>query len=490
MIKQIREFFVDRKVVDDIAKKYLAENIERAVALMASDLRSVSVIAPPDPEVLDKIITLEMAYKDAYMLNTTVAACVNFICDSVSSVPFVLKERDKKGIVTDVDHAAVQRLNNPNEYQDRILFVKVFVQHLLLCGNTLIYKNKEFAGGAAVAKISLKGPIKSLEVFDPDDFDVFSDGRRILKYVVKKHILENEKTKDKYPKNEFEPKDIIHIVDNPDPKRPYWGIGRIQAAYRSIDVDSQIVSWWLETMKNGCRKDVLLKFKKDLGENQFRRIKRQVEQQLAGFKNGRGFMILGREHDVEFLNQSPAEMDFSTNKKDTAKDIMSIFRVPSLLLYPEHSGFNNQAEARKAFWLDNILMLCNMVANGLNKYYLSEFTDLTNRDVWLTYDFSKVDALMRQYIDLTKCAIDLVGIGHSRDEVNRILDMGWNSGPGSDKNYVSANLISEEERDQKMKLAEEAVKIQREQLSQDRNSPNKMKQVKQNAKPPKQDSRV
>lgn len=489
MINRIREFFVDRKVVDDITKKYLAENIERAVALMARDFSSVAVVAPSDPAVVEKIINLEMAYKEAYMLNGTVAACVNFICDSVSSVPYVLKERTGE-IVKDIQHEAVDRLNDPNDYQDRVLFMKVLVEHLLLCGNALIYKNKEYAGGEAVAKV-IGGKIRALELFDPDDFDPITDGRRITKYVVKKHIQEHkeEVIRNKYPKAEFLANEIVHLIDNPDPKRPYWGMGRIQANYRNIDVDSQITTWWLQTMKNGCRKDVLLKFKKDLGENQFRRIKRQVEQQLAGFSHGRGFMILGREHDVEFLNQSPAEMDFSKSKEDTARNIMALFRVPAPLLNGQ-ATYENQAEARQAYWLDNILMICNMITCCLSKFFLTEYKDLKNRNIWLTYDFSKVDALMRQYMTLTKTAVDLVGIGHSRDEVNRILDMGWNKGKGSDKNYVSANLISEEERAHKMKLSDEAVKIQRDQLEQDRNSPNNMKEVINKEKPKTQDARV
>lgn len=489
MISKIREFFVDRKVVNEIAQKYLAENIERAVALMSSDFRSVSVIAPSDPEIVEKIINLEMAYKEAYMLNATVASCVNFICDSMSSIPYVLKERVGE-IVNDIRHASVDRLNDPNDYQDRVLFMKIMTQHMLLCGNSLIYINTDFAGGEAVAKVA-PNQVKALELFDPDDFDPVHDGRKIVEYKVAKHVLEHKDAvvRNKYPKKVFKAEEIIHLIDNPDPKRPYWGIGRVQAAYRSIDVDSQIVTWWLQTMKNGCRKDVLLKFKKDLGENQFRRIKRQVEQQLAGFSHGRGFMILGREHDVEFLNQSPAEMDFSNSKKDSARDIMSIFRVPATLLI-EGETYDNKAEARKAFWLDNILMICNMVTTCLNKYFLPRYKDLKGRDVWLTYDFSKVDALMKQYMELTKTAVDLISIGHSRDEVNRVLDMGWNKSNGSDKNYVSANLISEEERAHKMKLSDEAVTIQREQLEKDRNSPNNMKETINKEKPPTQDARV
>lgn len=431
-----------------IARKYLADGIEKALALAASDARAIIDLTPStDPSTLDKLLTLEMAFREAYMLNSTVATCVNFIADSVSSVPFVLKER-KDGIVQDVvDHPAVKLLNDPNSYQDSITFRKVLTQHLLLSGNALM--DPQASELEAVRKVT---GMKSLELYDPDDFDVVSDNNRsISEYRVKPAVL--EKYPKRYRKPVFKADELIHFIDNPDPTHPYWGLGRIQSAYRSIDISSKIQSWWIATMQNGCRKDALLKFKKDLGEVQFKRIKSQVERQLKGIRNGGGVMIIGREHEVEFLNQSPKEMDFSQAEKDSARRIMGIFRVPAPLLSEgEHSEYNMQAEARRAFWLDNVLMLLAFIANVLNKFYLTKFPDLSKRDVWLTYDFSKVDALMRQYLDLIKGAYELWEMGLTRDEINSLLDMGWVKSEGSDESYISQNVIGYKERQQRLKL--------------------------------------
>jgi hypothetical protein len=70
--------------------------------------------------------------------------------------------------------------------------------------------------------------------------------------------------------------------------------------------------------------------------------------------------------------------------------------------------------------------------------------------------------------------------------------MGWNKNKGSDKSYVSVNLISEEERAQKMKLTTEAMSIQREQLNQKIANPqaDAKPAILKEAKPAKQDARV
>lgn len=478
MLDFFRNAVSENKLVKDLAQKYLAEGIERQLELMSmarpGQMAALVELNTPDMDVVHKLLSLEMAFKDAYMLNSTVATCVNFIADSVSSVPFVLKERDKKGIVQDIDHVSVQRLNNPNSYQDGVTLRKVTTMHSLLCGNSLWFPNPEYAV-PGMDKIS--GPVKEIEAFDPDDFDVISYNKRSIDhYEVKKEIWKNFPKR--YPKRVFKADELIHFIDNPDPTQPYWGIGRIQASYRSIDISSKIQTWWIETLKNGCRKDAILKFKKDLGDNQFRRIKSQVMSQLQGLKNGGGVMVIGREHEVEFLNQSPKEMDFSTAEKDGSRKIMSIFRVPAPLLNEaEHSTYNNQAEARKAFWLDNVLMICNSIASVLNKFYLPKFKDLAGRDVWLTYDFSKVDALIRQYLDLIKGATEMFQMGHSRDDINSYLDMGWKTGEGSSDSYIDANVTSVKERKQKMQIEQDRLAL--EQKTQTQNASNQRLAIKQ-----------
>lgn len=452
--------FIHGREDKEIANKYLAEGIERTLAIIKSDARAVVDLVPNGTDrkgepILNKLLTLEMAFSEAYMLNSVVAECVNLICDSFSSVPFVLEERKPDGTVEILKHKASDLLNDPNDYQDGITFRKVLMQRMLLCGNALLWPNS-----SSLEEVRKVTGIKGLELFDPDDFDVVSvDRRRIDKYVVKEKVW--KEFPKRYPKREFKASELIHFIDNPDPTNPYWGLGRIQSCYRSIDISSKIQSWWIDTMKNGCRKDAILKFKKDLGDVQFKRIKRQVETQLNGMRNGGGVMIIGREHEVEFINQSPKDMDFSQAEKDTAKRVIGIFRVPAPLLNEgETSEYNQAPEARKTFWIDNILMLCSLVASVMNKFYLPLFPDLKGRDVYLTYDFSQVDALVRQYSDLIKDAFKLFEMGFTRDAINKKLGMGWEPDEDSDEGYLSVNLVSRRERAARLKLDQEAHKLE------------------------------
>jgi phage portal protein BeeE len=98
------------------------------------------------------------------------------------------------------------------------------------------------------------------------------------------------------------------------------------------------------------RKDAILKFGHDLTGGQFQRVRNLIDQQLAGFRNGRGWMILGHEVDIEFLNMTPAELDFTQSRETSAKEIMRIFAVPPPILGDmDQSTYNNMEEATKAF---------------------------------------------------------------------------------------------------------------------------------------------
>ena len=121
MIDSLKSLFRDKSMEDKLTRKYLleelsflerirnSENLTSAVA--ASGAQSVNEIH----KVLTPLITLDISYRDAYMMNNLVATCVNLIADSVASVPFVLNERKEDKVSTLRKEPVIQRLNDPNQ---------------------------------------------------------------------------------------------------------------------------------------------------------------------------------------------------------------------------------------------------------------------------------------------------------------------------------------------------------------------------------------
>lgn len=440
----LRKPIDEQKQVEEIAKKYLQEHIDRLLMLQRREMLSTVVVAEPSNNVYEKLVTLEMAFKEAYMLNSTVASCVNMIADAVSQVALCVHEETSPGEYTPIkkmDHEINVVLKRPNKLQTWIDFSKVVAQHLLLCGNCLAHRRYTM----------LENKVEELVIFDYDDFDISQDRDKMV-YTVRPVVL--ERSPGKYPKKKFTSDEIIHFRDHPDPKNYLVGIGRIQAAYRSIDVDSKIVAWWLETIKKGCRKDALIKFQHDLTDKQYKRVRNLVEEQISGFVAGRGFMILGRSAEVEFLNMSPAEMDFANAHKDGRKDICAIFRVPPVLLGLEDTQvYKSGVEARQQFWLDNVLVIVNNIAATLSAHLIPLYKtgtkgalDMMKHSV--TYDPKNVDAIINQYFERVQAAAKLVEVGVPLNRAIDVTNLGISKIDGGDRSYISVNLVPADLMDQ------------------------------------------
>ena len=408
------------KRIDETAKKYLMEYIEQLDALDQRVIISMPDILKPK-EYGRKELPLACAVKEAYAINPTVFACVNCCAQSASIVPLSLHKKDEKGQFEAVfGHPILDLLDSPNETQTQSEFLEEIVMDLLLCGNALVYKNKY---GSKVVE---------LETLNPD----------WVEYIVKKGVIVQYRGKKDSPieKNIWDADQIIHFrLANPLNK--FWGMSPIQAAARAIDVDSKILNWWLETLENGCVKDVLFKTKHDLTQKQLQNVRSLVQQQLAGWANGRGYMILGHEFDAQFLNMNPKEMDFTGSRQLSSKEIMRIFRVPPPMLGElEHSTYNNIKEARQSFWLDTIMPILNDICAVFSKRLLKDF-NLDPKTFYISYDAFAIEALERLYLEKWDSVVKMVNVGVPLNTAIKRLNLQLPPIAGGDVGYMSHNLV-------------------------------------------------
>lgn len=418
--------------VEEVAKKYLMEYIEQLDA--ADQINQQFIVAMPSlfkpKDFGKKELPLYLAVKEAYAINPTVFSCVNCISQSASIVPLSLHKKDNKGQFESVfSHPVLDLLYNPNETQTQSEFIEEIVMDLMLCGNALVYKNRD---KTAEGKVKKGGKVYELETLNPD----------WVEYIVKDGVIVQYKGRKESPieKNTWDASEIIHFrLANPLNK--FWGMSPIQAAARAIDVDSKILNWWLETLENGCVKDVLFKTKHDLNEKQLLRIRSLVQQQLSGWANGRGYMILGNEMDAQFLNMNPKEMDFTGSRQLSSKEIMRIFRVPPPMLGElEHSTYNNIKEARQSFWLDTIMPILNDICAVFTKRLLPDF-GLDIRNYYVSYDAFAIEALERLYLEKWDYVVKMVNVGVPLNIAVKRLNLQLPAIPGGDVGYMSHNLV-------------------------------------------------
>lgn len=269
-------------------------------------------------------------------------------------------------------------------------------------------------------------------ILDPDWIEYKDNGFEIVSYHGRK--------KSPYEGNTWAADEIVHFR-LANPLNPFWGMSPIQAAYRAVDIDSKIIEWWMNTLENGCKKDMLFRFKHDLTDTQFKRVRSLIDQQVSGFRNGRGYMILGHEAEVSFLNMAPAELDFSKSREKSSQEIMGIFRVPPPIIGDlSHSTYNNIKEARQSFWLDTIMPLLNDLSAIFSKNLLENFK-LDPMIYEISYDATEVEALQRLGFEQWEAISKMVNIGVPLNTAVKYYRIQIPEVEGGDIGYMSHNLV-------------------------------------------------
>ena len=190
--------------------------------------------------------------------------------------------------------------------------------------------------------------------------------------------------------------DILHIK-NFHPLNDWYGLSPIEAAAYSIDQHNNSAMWNQALLQNGARPSGALVVKTSdnglggvLSEDQYRRIKSQIDEQYSGAANAGRPILLEGGLDWKEMSLSPKDMDFIQCKYSAARDIALAFGVPPQLLgIPGDNTYSNLVEARIALWEQTVIPMVENVSDALNNWLVPMF----GNDFRLTYDLDKVSAL-------------------------------------------------------------------------------------------------
>jgi hypothetical protein len=110
-----------------------------------------------------------------------------------------------------------------------------------------------------------------------------------------------------------------------------------------------------------------------LSEDQFERLKSQLDEQYSGPTNaGRPMLLEGGLQWVDMM-LNPRDLDYLSARNSAAREIALAFGYPPMLLgIPGDNTYNNQREARLALWEQTILPMVHQLRDGLNNWLLTQ----------------------------------------------------------------------------------------------------------------------
>jgi HK97 family phage portal protein len=289
---------------------------------------------------------------EAYRRNVIAHRAVSLIADAVASVPWQVN-----AVAPAQGNLAAQTLlSRMNPLQTRRSFIRDTVSYQLIGGN------------AWLLAVGPSGQAPSeLHLLRPDRVQVVPG----VNGLPKAYQYTVEQKTEVFPVDPVTGLSKMLHLKQFHPYDDWLGLSPVEAAAYAIDQHNQSGAWNQALMQQGARPSgALVVQQKDgggvLSDEQFARLKQQVDAEFSGASNAGRPIILEGGLDWKEMALSPKEMDYIEGKHAAARDIALAFGVPPQLLgIPGDNTYANLAEARLALWEQTVLPHLQMMLDTL-----------------------------------------------------------------------------------------------------------------------------
>lgn len=299
--------------------------------------------------------------RTGFMGNPVGYRAVKMIAEAAAALPLVLQDRDKRFDV----HPLLALVRRPNPAQGRAELLEALYTQLLLSGNAYV---EAVLSAAEAGAIPDGGLPQELHVLRSDRMRVVpgADGwPAAYEYAVGARKHRFDVTGPVPP--------VCHIR-NFHPQDDHYGFAPMQAAAMAVDVHNSASRWSKSLLDNAARPSGALVWRGGdgqaaLGEDQFRRLSEEIEENYRGARNAGRPMVLEGGLDWKPMGFSPSDMEFQKTKEAAAREIALAFGVPPMLLgIPGDATYANYQEANRAFYRLTVLPLAGRVVAALSDW--------------------------------------------------------------------------------------------------------------------------
>jgi HK97 family phage portal protein len=171
---------------------------------------------------------------------------------------------------------------------------------------------------------------------------------------------------------------ILHIKDF-HPTDDHYGLSPVEPAAYSIDVHNQSNIFHKALLDNQARPSGALVYSggengESLSDDQFVRLKKELEEQYTGARNAGRPMLLEGGLDWKEMSLAPKDLEHSEAKQQSARDIALSFGVPPQLLgIPGDNTYTNYSQAVRALYRQAVIPLVQHVAEDLTVFFEPTF---------------------------------------------------------------------------------------------------------------------
>ena len=310
--------------------------------------------------------------REGFMRNPVAHRCVRMIAEAASSVPWLLYE----GATEHETHPLLDLFIRPQCGLDGATFFERLYGHLLISGN------------AYVERVDLPSGRMELHLLRPERVSVETDTNGWPQALVYRSGNTGRRLSLGSDRATALQLKLFHPLDD------HYGFPPLEAALMALDLHNAAGAWNKALLDNSARPSGALVYApKDGGnltEEQFERLKEELEEGYTGASGAGRPLLLEGGLDWKAMGYSPQDMDFIEAKNGAARDIALAFGVPPMLLgIPGDNTYANYAEANRAFYRLTVLPLIGRAAKAFSGWLGPHFGD----DLRLDHDIDRIDGL-------------------------------------------------------------------------------------------------
>jgi HK97 family phage portal protein len=310
-----------------------------------------------------------------YMGNPIVFRAVRIVAEAVGQVPWIIKE----GVHDIEQHPFLDLMRRPNGRDGFSAFLETVASHLLVAGNA--YLDRIVLDRTPCEVHVLRPDRMRIVVGDdgwPIGYDYGAGGRTIRRPAVG-------------PDGEAP---ILHIRSF-HPLDDHYGLAPIAASAMSLDIHNAAATWNKALLDNAARPSGALVYTgaHGLSDDQFERLKRELESGFQGAENAGRPLVLEGGLDWKSMALTPKEMDFTEARNMAAREIALVFGVPPMLLgIPGDATYANYQEANRALWRQTVLPLARRIADAIGTWLLPAW----GGDLHVDLDLDQIPSLQSE----------------------------------------------------------------------------------------------
>jgi HK97 family phage portal protein len=338
--------------------------------------------------------------KEGYRRNAVAYRCVRLVAEAAASVELLAYTSGQE----QADHPLLALLARPNPHEAGRQFFETLYAHLLVSGNS--YLELAMIGDEPRELYTLR-PDRMTAIASRNGWPDAYEYR-----VSTNHV--------RFDMPEEGQKPILHLTMF-DPVDDHYGMAPLLAAQMALDTHNAASGWNKALLDNAARPSGALVYTADggnLSDEQFGRLKDELEQQFSGTANAGRPILLEGGLDWKPLSLTPKDMDFLEAKAAAAREIALAFGVPPFLIgLPGDNTYANYAEANRAFWRQTVLPLVRRTCDSISHWLGESFPE-----VKLMPDLDRIEALSEHRESLWRSISAADFLTH--DEKRAALDYG------------------------------------------------------------------